>query len=308
MADTKRDLLLAMAVAACLLAGLPRSVEAQAASASAGLLRDQFAQRAEDIASGVDGVAGYCIIDLTSGDRFGRLENQVFPTASTIKLAILYELFVQAQDGKLRFDQQKALDRSAAVGGSGILFELGTPTLSLRDYAMLMILLSDNTATNVLIETVGMENVNARMRALGLPETRLRRRMIDMDAARRGDENVSTPAEIARLLDIYQKGQGLTAASRDDALAILKKDKGSAISRGVPAGVAVAGKPGGLEGVRVDAGIVFAKNRPYIISVMTTWLQDDSAGDQAIVDISRAAYQYFSRVGAGSAYGRPINR
>jgi beta-lactamase class A len=256
----------------------------------------------------VDGVVGYTAIDLTSGDRFTRLENAVFPTASTIKLAILYELYLQAQEGRLELDAPKRLDRAAAVGGSGVLFELGTPTLALRDYAVLMVVLSDNTATNVLIDTVGMANVTSRMRALGLAQTKLRRKMIDLAAAKRGDENVSTPAEIARLLEIYYKGEGLQPASRDAALAILKKSKDTPLVRGLPAGTAVASKPGDLEGVRVDAGIVFARNRPYILSVMTTWLADDEAGAKAIEDLSRAAYGYFSRLGAGTAYGRQIDR
>ena len=286
----------------------PAAARAQERPGTAADLRERFAQRLEEIARRVDGVAGYCIVDLTSGDRFTRLENAVFPTASTIKLAILYELFVQAQEGRLRLDQQKTLDRAAAVGGAGILVELGTPTLSLRDYAQLMILLSDNTATNVIIDAVGMANVTARMRALGLPDTRLRRKMMDGDAARRGDENVSTPNEMARLLEIFHEGQGLTPASREDALAILKKGRGSSLARVIPAGVEVASKAGDLDAVRADAGIVLAKNRPYLIAVMTSWLQDDSAGGTAIEDLSRAAYEYFGRLGVSSPYGRAIDR
>src|SRR5262249_41445795 len=146
-------------------------------------------------------------------------------------------------------------------GGSGVLFELDTPTLSLRDYATLMVIVSDNTATNVLIDVLGMDKIAARMAALGLPGTKLRRRMIDLAAARRGDENVSTPAEIVRLLEIIAKGEGLSSSSRDQALALLKKPKASRLRRALPAGIDAADKPGELEGVRVDAGIVFAKNR-----------------------------------------------
>jgi beta-lactamase class A len=93
-------------------------------------------------------------------------------------------------------------------------------------------------------------------------------------------------------------------------LTILKKEKAatSAMLKGIPSGVPVANKPGELEGVRVDAGIVFAPNRPYIFSVMTTYLQEDSAGEAAIEQASRVAYQYFSRLGAGGQYGRQIGR
>jgi beta-lactamase class A len=258
-------------------------------------LKSKVERRVEDIAAHVDGVVGYDVLDLTSGERFGHLEREVFPTASTIKLAIVYELFKQADEGRVRLEDSLTLDRKRAVGGSGVLFELGTPTLSIRDYATLMVTLSDNTATNVLIDLVGMDRV-----------TRLRRLMIDLAAARRGDENVSTPADIVRLLQIISTGEGLTPAGRDGAIALLKKSKASRLRRGLPPGVDAADKPGELEGVRVDAGIVFAKNRPYILCVMTTYLKSEEEGERAIVDISTATYEYFSRLGEGGAYGRRI--
>jgi beta-lactamase class A len=276
--------------------------------ATAVELKAKLEHRLQEIAAQVDGVMSYAVLDLTSGDRFGHLERNVFPTASTIKLAIVYELFKQVDEGKVRLDQTIALDRAKAVGGSGVLYEMGTPTLSVRDYATLMVIVSDNTATNVLIDLLGMRNITERMAALGLAETRLRRHMIDLAAARRGDENVSTAAEIVRLLEIISKGEGLSASSRDQAIALLEKPKASRLRKALPPGVDVADKPGELEGVRVDAGIVFAKNRPYILCVMTTFLKEEGEGERAIEEASRAAYDYFSRLGAGLQYGRQIGR
>ena len=181
--------------------------------------------------------AGYCIIDLTSGERFERAAGQLFPTASTIKLAILYELMARADEGALSLDDTIKLDRARAVPG-GILYELGTPVLSLRDYANVMVIESDNTATNVLIARLGMEAITARMAKAGLGATQLRRYMIDLEAAKRGNENVSTPAELARLLEMFHKGTGLTPARQEEALRILKKPKSSPIRSGVPAGIA----------------------------------------------------------------------
>ena len=275
-------------------------------STTASGLKSKLEHRVHDIAARVDGIVGYEIRDLTSGERFGHLERAVFPTASAIKLAIVYELFKQTDEGRVRLDDPLTLDRKHAVGGSGVLFHLGTPTLSIRDYAALMVTLSDNTATNVLIDLVGMDNVTARMSSLGLESTKLRRRMIDLAAARRGDENVSTPMELARLLEVIRMGEGLTSATRDAAVALLKKPKENRLRRGLPADVETADKGGELEGVRVDAGIVFAKNRPYVICVMTTYLKSEAEGERAIEEISRAAYQYFNRLGAGGLYGRQI--
>ena len=251
---------------------------------------------------------GYAILDLTSGDRIGHLDRDVFPTASTIKLAIVYELFKQVDEGKIRLDQYVPLDHAKAVGGSGVLFELGTPTLSIRDYATLMVIVSDNTATNVLLDLLGVDTITARMRALGLPETKLRRHMIDLAAARRGDENVSTPADIVRLLEIISKGEGLSATGRDQAIALLKKPKASRLRKALPPAIDAADKPGELESVRVDAGIVYAKNRPYILCVMTTYLKSETDGERANEELSRAAYEYFSRIGEGLQYGRQIGR
>ena len=274
---------------------------AEQLSPTAADLRAQFERRVTDIASRVDGVVGYEILDLTSGDRIGRLETASFPTASTIKLAVVYELFKQAEEGKIRLDEMVPLDRSKAVGGTGVLAELGTPTLSIRDYATLMVVLSDNTATNVLIDRLAIDNINRRLRSVGLAETRLRRRMMDTDAARRGEENVSSPAEIVRLLDIIRKEQ-------PDAIALLKRPKQSRLRRGLPERVDAADKPGELEGVRVDAGVVFARNRPYILCVMTTFLKNEADGERAIEEISRTAYEYFSRLGAGGSLGRQLGR
>jgi beta-lactamase class A len=278
------------------------------APATAAELRAKLERRLEGIAAALDGVMGYAIVDLTSGDRIGHLDRAVFPTASTIKLAIVYELFKQVDEGRIRLDQTIPLDRATAVGGSGVLFQLGAPTLSVRDYATLMVIVSDNTATNVLIDRLGMDRIAARLRTLGLTETKLRRHMIDLAAARRGDENVSTPAEIVRLIEIIWKGEGLSPAARDEAVALLKKPKASRLRAGLPPAVEAADKPGELEGVRVDAGLVFVKDRPYIVCAMTTYLKDDTEGERANEEVSRTAYDYFSRLGAGLQYGRQIGR
>jgi beta-lactamase class A len=269
-------------------------------------LRHVLERRLDTIATSLDGVFGYTIVDLTTGEELRRLQDSVFPTASTIKLAILYELFKQADEGVVNLDQVRPLDRKDVVGGTGVLRELTAPSMALRDYATLMVVLSDNTATNLLIDVVGMEKVNARMRALGLTQTKLRRRMIDLEAARRGDENVSTPAEIAKLLGLIHRGEGLSPKSREALVAILQKEKTTPMRRGIPADVPVANKPGSLEGVAVDAGIVYLKNRPYIFAAMTTFLEQEKKGDEAIAASSGSVFEYFSRLAHASDYGRAI--
>lgn len=281
--------------------GIARQQDARASE-----LKNKFSARLERMAADLDGVMGYSIVDLTSGERFEHLSSSAFATASTIKLALLYELFKQADEGRIRLDETRALERRHAVGGAGILVELSAPSMPLRDYATLMVVLSDNTATNLLVDVVGMPNVTARMASLGLPQTKLRRRMIDIDAARRGDENVSTPAEIAKLLELIYRGEGLNKDSHAGLLAILKKAKTTPMRRGLPAGVPLAGKPGTLEGVEVDAGIVYLPGRPYLFTVMTSYLKDNAAGEAAIASASQAAFDYFNRLAKSSEYGRAI--
>jgi beta-lactamase class A len=271
-------------------------------------LRQVLDRRLASVVESLDGVIGYAALDLTSGEEIGRLERQAFPTASTIKLAILYELFRQADEGRVALDTPSPLDRSHVVGGTGILHALGTPGLTLRDHAVLMMSISDNTATNVLIERVGLPAIASRMQALGASGIRLRRRMMDGAAARRGDENVATPREIVRLLHVLHTGEGLKPESGAGVLKILEVGAGGYIRRGVPAEAAVLNKPGELEGVRVDGAIVRAAHRPYALAVMTTYLRDEPEGERAIAETSRAFYEYFSRLGFGSEFGRQLKR
>ena len=274
-----------------------------AAEAAAGL-RAAFERRLETIAADLDGVMGYAIVDLTSGDRFARLANEPFPTASSIKIAILYELFRQAEEGRVRLDEPRPVPKAARAAGSGILQELDAPAMPLTDYATLMVVLSDNTATNLLIDALGMDSVNARLRGLGIDHVWLQRRMIDTEAARRGLENVAWPADLAALLDAVYHGKGVTPASRDRMMAILRKPKTTALTRGVAPGVPIASKPGSLEGVQADAGIVLLNERPYVIVVMCSWLKSGRDGERAIEEVSRAAFDYFSRLARGGKYGR----
>ena len=251
-------------------------------------LRRGLDRKLQAIVDSLDGVLGYAALDLTTGEEIGRLERQPFPTASTIKLAILYELFRLAGEGRLDLDTPAPLDRAHVVGGDGVLKSLGTPALSFRDHATLMIVLSDNTATNVLIDRLGFAAVASRMEALGASTLRLRRRMMDGAAAARGEENVASPRDIVRLLRALHTGEGLTPSAAAGAIQILEAGTSGWLRRGVPPGVAVLNKLGTLEGVRVDAAIVRAAHRPYAIAVMTTYLKDDAEGERAIAEVSRA--------------------
>ena len=285
------------------------ALPAPAQSRFPAVLDAKFQAAVRDAEASLDGVLGIALKDLKTGKTFLLNEREVFPQASSIKIAILLEVFKQAEEGRLKLDEFIALEDSRKVAGSGVLFYLGRPSLSLsvRDTAVLMIVLSDNTATNLLIDRVGMAAVNERMDALGLPKTRLRRKMMDLKAAGEGRENVSTPLEMLTLLEKVWKGGLLKEPYRKDLLEILAFPKDSPLRSGVPDGVDVAEKPGELEAVRCDSGIVMLPGRPYILCVMTTYLKRDADGNPAIAKISRLAYEHFSRLERSSEIGRVVS-
>jgi beta-lactamase class A len=256
---------------------------------------------------GLDGVLGLSVKDLTTGRTFEVRPQETFPQASAIKLAVLYELFRQAEDGTITLDEvtRPPLPR---VGGDGVLQWLsGEVRLTWRDLAVLMVTLSDNDASNRLIDRVGMAAVNRRLDELGLPHTRLRRRMMDLDAARRGDENVSTPAEMRRLMETVRSGTGLRPERARDLLAIASLPRTSAFRASLPEGAPVAFKTGELEGVRVAVVAVEVPGRPYVAAMSATYLRRDDDGAIALREISAALFSLFDRLGRSSDLGRIIS-
>jgi beta-lactamase class A len=183
----------------------------------------------------------------------------------------------------------------------------GVTRITLRDLATMMVAVSDNSATNVLIDRVGMDNVNAMLDSLSLPHTRLRRKMMDLQAAKEGRENISTPHEMMTLLEAIYRGKVLNKESTAGFFKVLSTNKNSWIPRDLPADVKIANKPGALEGVRNDSGIVFVEGRPYVICVMTSFLRDERDGEDAISKISLAAWRMFDRLSRASEYGRVVS-
>ncbi|MBN2205893.1 MAG: serine hydrolase, partial [Candidatus Aminicenantes bacterium] len=168
-----------IAVITCLICAVILSLSAAAVAVDkAAVLDRKFEAELRAVAEALDGVMGYAIKDIKTGKTFLLNEDEVFPQASSIKIAILLEVFKRAEEGALNLDERLELPAAKKVAGSGILFYLSdpAPALSVRDLAVLMVVLSDNTATNLLIDRVGMDAVNKRLDGLGLPRTRLRRR------------------------------------------------------------------------------------------------------------------------------------
>ena len=262
-----------------------------------------------DVDRNLDGVMGVAIIDLTDGHKYLLHASDVFPQASSIKICVLAELYRQAQQGKLKLTDLYTVNAADLVQDSDIMGGLtpGVTKITLRDLATMMVAVSDNSATNVLIDRVGMDNVNAFLAAQGLHETKLRRKMMDLKAASEGRENVSTPNEMSSLLQALYRGQILNKEMTDDFFKVLSTHKDSWIPRELPDDLKIANKPGALEGVRNDSGVIFVEKRPYILCVMTTYLHRERDGEDAISKISLEAWRMFDRIARASEYGRVIS-
>ena len=262
-----------------------------------------------DIDRGLDGVMGVAIVDLTDGHKYLLHANDVYPQASSIKICVLAELYRQAQQGKLKLTDLYTVSAADLVQDSDIMGGLtpGVTQITLRDLATMMVAVSDNSATNVLIDRVGMDNVNAFLKAQGLRDTRLRRKMMDLKAAAEGRENVSTPNEMLNLLQALYRDEILNREMTADFFKVLSTHKDSWIPRNLPDDLRIADKPGALEGVRNDSGVIFVDKRPYVLCVMTTYLHRERDGEEAISNISLAAWRMFDRLARASEYGRVIS-
>ena len=269
------------------------------------VLKKIFEEKVERLIDSTDAVIGVTVRDLITGENFSFNGDLVFTQASAIKLQILVELFNQAKQGKIALDEPMKLNKRDIVPGSGVLQRLtpGKVSMTTRDVAILMVIVSDNTATNMIIDLVGMENVNRTLGKLGFSQTKLQRKMMDTKAWMADRENISTPNETARLLEMIYKGEVLDRESCDEILRILSIPKTGRIRMYLPRGTRVAHKTGTVSGVVSDVGIVYLKNRPFIVSAMVNWIGERDAGEYAIARIALAAYQYFDRLANSNRYG-----
>jgi beta-lactamase class A len=287
----------------------PDCCPAQPTAEKQNILWENLRRTVEQEDRRLDGVLGVAVLDLTDGRTLLWHADDVFPQASSIKITVLAELYRQAQEGKLKLTDLYTVRKEDDVADSAIFNGLtfGITQVTLRDLATMMIAVSDNSATNVLIDKVGTENVNAMLTAQGLKQTRLQRKMMDLNAAKQGRENIATPREMMTLLARIQQGKLLNPEMTGAFFKMLATSKHSPIRSAVPDAVVSADKPGELEGVRADSGVVFAQNRPFVICMMTTYDRDEDAANAAIGRIAAAAYSMFDRMGRASPVGRVIS-
>ena len=249
---------------------------------------DDLEARVRDIADRLDGRLGLVVRSLGGTDL--RLElnaAEPFPAASVIKLAILWTFFEEVDRGGLDPTEPWTLEPAATVGGTGVLRLLGEGLrLSLLDLATLMIVVSDNTATNAVIDRLGLERVQVATGRLGLTGTALQRRMLDFAARDRGLDNWTTPEDTARLLERFATGVGLMPRSAERARQILLGQQfNNKLAARLPPDAALAHKTGELPGLEHDVGWLEVGGATVVIAAFTRDLRHNAEGTAALAEI-----------------------
>jgi beta-lactamase class A len=275
------------------------------------------------------GVVGLVVLDPATNQSLSIRGGERFPTASNIKVPVLFQLFHQVEAGRIRLDDPLVMLDVDRVGGSGILQFFDAPLrISVKDAAFFMISQSDNTATNLIIDKLGIRAVNERMDSLGYPQTRLwakvsRRRetAIDPDSSQAFGLGVTTPMESARMFASLYRGEAVSAEASRQMIAMLREQAWgyNEIPRYLPSGVVVAHKTGSVSATRNDCGIVYAARprgqgifdppapggRDYVICVHTDRNQDqgwqpvDNAAEVLIGELSRIVWAALNPTPAG---------
>ena len=235
------------------------------------------------------GVTGVMVRDGSGAVLFSQRADEVFPAASVIKIPLVMALYADAAEGLLSLDERVPV--GTTVGGTGILGDLrDVADVSLRDLAMLTIALSDNTATNRLIDRIGVARVGKRLAEWGCTRTTLARGMFDWDAQRRGLENVAAPSEIVALLERLVAGELVDRATSDAVISVLERCQDDAmLRRYLGKGGRIPNKTGTLTATRNDAAIVFGPSRTIVVAAFMREVADPLAAVHILGLIGRGA-------------------
>jgi beta-lactamase class A len=229
--------------------------------------------------------------------------DESFHAASTMKVAVLIELYRQARDGKVRLDEPLTIRNEfhSLVDGSPFaldpqdddetdLYRAVGETRTLAQLSELMITVSSNLATNLLMDKLGVENIRAGVHGLGADGMNVRRDLEDSKAFEQGLNNTTTATALLRLMEAIANGKAVDPESSRQMLAILERQTvNDRIPVGLPPGMRVAHKTGEITGIRHDAGIVFAA-RPFVLVVLTRGASSPEAGSALIAEITRQLY------------------
>ena len=212
-----------------------------------------------------------CVLKrLHTGETWAYQPGAVHSSASVIKIFLMACLFQQAREGRLSMEQRIPIRRDLIAPSAGVLSYLrDVEEMSIRDLTELMIIVSDNSATNLLLNQAGLENINRYLAEEGLEATRMRRRMMDLEAIARGEDNTTSAEETARVLEKIWRGELVSPEASREMMRILKNQQNGAL---IPWYLdeeleehSIAHKTGGLTNVVHDAAIVDGGREPFVL-------------------------------------------
>jgi beta-lactamase class A len=230
--------------------------------------------------------------------------DEVFHAASTMKIPVMIELFHQVQEGRVKLTDTLLVKNEfhSIVDGSpyvlnasddseGELYKAEGQKRTLRELCELMITVSSNLATNLLIEKLDVENIRAEVHTLGADGMNVKRGVEDNKAFQNGLNNTTTASGLGMLLQAIAEGKAVDAASSNEMVAILEWQKfNEGIPAGLPKGIPVAHKTGEITKIHHDAAIVFAK-RPFILVILVRGLTEKKDSAALMADVSKSLYE-----------------
>lgn len=242
-----------------------------------------------EMASDLEGNIGLYYKDISSGKSIGINENEPFLAASVIKVTVLIEAFKQNELGRLSFDELVVVSNEDKLPSCGSLTYMHDGIeVTVRDLCVLMIIQSDNTATNIMIKKLGMENINKTMKDLGLEKTHLNRLLFDSEEQKKGKENYISTREMGMLLEMMWRGELVSKEASQEMLEILKMQQiNHKIPYFIPKSIKIAHKTGEDSGITNDEALVLA-DKPFILCVAA-----NNTNVQQTEDFYRKAGKYF---------------
>jgi len=280
------------------------------------LTKEKVEKDIQNLALEYEGIIGAAAKNFNTGETIFVNADSLFPTASVIKLPILVELFSQAKSKKIDLQKFVTILDSVKVGGAGVLQNFdGDTKIKLIDAATLMIILSDNTATNIVIDQLGNDHedklnaVNNRMTSLGLNSTKLLNKVFSFATKKKTYESIrfglgySSPNEMINLLEKIYKREVIDSTYSEKIISIMKnQNDDSMIRRFLPSGenIQVANKTGAVDQSRIDVGIIFSPKADIGIAIFadqskdTQWTHDNKA-QNAVAKTAKMIYNYFTR-------------
>ena len=251
----------------------------------------EWKKEIEKIISQVEGSVCINFYDLNKNNVFSINGDKKVLSASMIKLLILAELMKKISENKFSLSDTIMIADSMKTGGDGVLKELNTGHhFTLKELATLMIIVSDNQATNILIDFLGMENINQLGKELRLKKTFLGRKMMDIEARKNGYDNYTCADDISSLLKlIYQEKLINEEASQLMLDILLRQQQGERLQRYLPSDIKIAHKSGDLDNLENDGGIIWVGNKAYILVVLTSGMPNLQC-KQTIGKISKFVY------------------